>query len=174
MSPRSAVARLAASPHEAIWLARHAMLLMLLPVMIRTLPLRQLLRLLTPSDAQQPSGRGQAPDADRIVALTDALLRRISATGRGYCLKRSLALYRALRRAGVPVEFCLGVRRQPGAPASQAMLHGHAWLACGATVLYEESSHLLSVYAETYRYPSPAEPGDSKRPAYRHEHTPTR
>jgi hypothetical protein len=38
------------------------------------------------------------------------------------CLRRSLLLYRFLRRAGLPARLCIGVRRENDA------LQGHAWI----------------------------------------------
>jgi hypothetical protein len=132
MSAGSAIVRLATSPREAMWLARHLVLLTTLPALIRVMPLRR--------------------------SITDWLLGHSKGNGRTDCLKRSLALYHQLRRSGMPVELCLGVRRSSlglASHMSKLPLHGHAWLARGDTVLYEGSAKVLSVYAETYRYPPP-------------------
>jgi hypothetical protein len=158
MSAGSAIVRLATSPREAMWLARHLVLLTTLPALIRVMPLPALLRILTPTSSRRFPRLGKAPDADRIVTITDWLLGHSKGNGRTDCLKRSLALYHQLRRSGMPVELCLGVRRSSlglASHMSKLPLHGHAWLARGDTVLYEGSAKVLSVYAETYRYPPP-------------------
>lgn len=156
MSQRAAIAQLATSPREAVWLAGHVSLLAILPVLIRFMPLPVLLEWLTPSEPSKRFCIGKVPEPERIVAITDWLLGQPNESRRPSCMKRSLALYRQLRRGGQPVELCLGVRRDSAntaEPTSKAMLHGHAWLARGDEVLYEGSSKVLTVYAETYRFP---------------------
>ncbi|NIO42626.1 MAG: lasso peptide biosynthesis B2 protein, partial [Burkholderiales bacterium] len=121
-------------------------------------PLPVLLDLLTPAGSRKIPSLGRAPDSDRIVAITDWLIGHPRGVQHRNCLKRSLVLYRQLRKIGIPVEMCLGVRRSSLELAPRTFgtpLHGHAWLARGDKVLYEESSRLLSAYAETYRYPPP-------------------
>lgn len=141
-----------------MWLANHLALLFVLPLLIRLMPLPVLLGLLTPSTSRRIPRLGKAPDPERIVAITDRILGRPGERWRRGCMKRSLALYRQLRLADVPVEWCLGVKwhsvSQADDPPS-APFFGHAWLAHGETVLYEKASHVLSQYAETYRYPEP-------------------
>lgn len=60
--------------------------------------------------------------ASEVVLGVEALLRTFP-RGSGTCLTRALARAYALRRAGVPVRFVLGVRADDaGAPSA------HAWL----------------------------------------------
>ena len=82
-----------------------------LPARIRRRSLPDLLKALTP----RGPARHRLPDPARMVRLTDRLLRRRIGPLQPNCLERSLLLYRELRRAGEPVDFCLGVRRRrPG------------------------------------------------------------
>lgn len=56
------------------------------------------------------------------MARVDALLGRLPPPWRRTCLTRSVVLYHLLRRSGVPVELCIGVRRENQEFAA------HAWL----------------------------------------------
>ncbi len=155
MLPGSIVKWLATSPREAFWLTGVALRAALLPVRMRRRSLPELLEAMTP---RRPAA-SRVPEPERMVRLTDRLLRRRIGPLRPNCLERSLLLYRELRRAGEPVEFCLGVRRRrPGEReerVGQGDLHGHAWLAVGGEPVYEVSPNVAAVYRETYRHPGP-------------------
>lgn len=71
----------------------------------------------------RPAAR-RAVDVDvaaEVVVGVEGLLRTFPRGG-GTCLTRTLGRAFALRRAGIPVCFVLGVRSVDGAPV------GHAWL----------------------------------------------
>lgn len=54
--------------------------------------------------------------------------------GRAECLERSLVLYYVLRRQGVPVRYCHGVRPSP--------LTAHAWIEYGDEVINDVPEHV--------------------------------
>lgn len=66
---------------------------------------------------------------EHAVAMAAALY-----PGRAECLERSLALYYYLRRAGVAVEFRLGVQQIPFA--------AHAWVECGGDPINDVPEHV--------------------------------
>lgn len=152
MNVRAGIRRLRRCPPGHLgWLARLALLAAVLPVLIRTLPLRRLLELLTPGDTK----RRDDPDAKTIVRYVDRLLGLGVWVYRPNCLKRSLLLYHFLRRAGAPAIFCLGVRRrlEHAVDGNDAHLHGHAWISLDGRAVFEPSRRLADVYRTTFRFP---------------------
>lgn len=65
---------------------------------------------------------------DHAVAMASALY-----PGRALCLEQSLVLYYVLRRQGVPVKYCQGVRPHP--------FEAHAWVEYGDLVLNDVREH---------------------------------
>lgn len=55
----------------------------------------------------------------------DAVLGRLPPPWRRTCLTRTAVLFHLLRRSGLPVELCIGVRGNDG------KLEAHAWLERG-------------------------------------------
>jgi len=93
-------------------------------------------------------GRGHpAPDAAlddvTLARWVDRLLRRLPGPWHRTCLKRAAVLYHLLRRAGRPVELCIGVNRNRGPAKSD--LAAHAWLVrAGEPYLEAHPEHALS------------------------------
>ena len=126
--------------HLGVWLT-------LLPGLIRTLPLRSLLRWLN------PRGTGMNPrleQAEKLMRYTDALLNRLHYPNR--CLIRTLLLFRLLRRAGWPVQFCVGIRYDSALPET-GPVQGHAWLLYRGAVFLEPAGDGIGGYRTTFRYP---------------------
>ena len=76
-------------------------------------------------------------EIDRISHLVRAACRNHFC--RAECLHRSLVLYRLLRRRGVPVDLCIGVRKDNGD------FSAHAWLEYNRQVL-KESPRVQEAY----------------------------
>jgi hypothetical protein len=124
------------------------------PVALAHLGLRPLLT------HQLRSARGVAPvrdaaadealaRADRLARYADFWLRRLRAPNP--CLRRSLALFGRLRRAGLPVTFCIGIRTDaPIAPGQEVA--GHAWLELDGRAILEREPD-ITVFTVTFRYP---------------------
>jgi hypothetical protein len=102
-----------------------------------------------PLDPVPPSPAALARAA-RLARYADFWLRHLRP--RNPCLRRSLVLFPRLRRAGLPVVFCLGVRNdRPLSPDEQVT--GHAWLELGERALFEPAG--VRHYVPTFRYPAP-------------------
>jgi hypothetical protein len=99
------------------------------------------------------SVRGRATVRDRVtrerrVAIASRVsglpLFRLKLFPR-FCLRRSLALYRALALAGYPVTFCIGVHEKRG------VIRAHSWIAVDAQVVGEPDPG--AHYQKIFEYP---------------------
>jgi len=97
----------------------------LLPLLVRLLPLRALLRVMTPPARLRPY---HIIPPERIVAAVGRRLRNPRHMRRRACLRQGLTLYHFLRLAGVPAVLEFGVY-PPGADAVR--LHAHCWVSVG-------------------------------------------
>ena len=127
----------------------------------RTLARRGLPRTLAKLDARSGPRLGSRADqvaviarAQRLAFYADVWLRRLGLANP--CLRRTLVLFGWLRRAGLPVRFCLGVWAGPALSADDA-LDGHAWLELHGQPFLERSP-LLDHQVTTFRYPEDARP----------------
>ncbi|MFO1429076.1 MAG: lasso peptide biosynthesis B2 protein [Candidatus Competibacteraceae bacterium] len=75
---------------------------------------------------------------------------------RNPCLRRSLVLFKRLRRYGLPVTFYLGIHRD-GATAGGDLVRGHAWLELDGQVILEPAA-AITAQVRTFCYPPPASP----------------
>jgi hypothetical protein len=92
-------------------------------------------------------------DASTVRRLADlaALLDRRSPLG--LCLRRSLARYYFLRRAGLPVVLQFGARLRPG-DAAVRDLRGHAWLTLAGRPYFEVEENWRG-FTVMFCYPPP-------------------
>jgi hypothetical protein len=90
----------------------------------------------------------------RLALYADFWLRRLRP--RNPCLRRSLLLFGRLRRAGLPVTFCLGVRTD-GPQGTGSPIAGHAWLELDGRVILE-SPAVAERHTATFRYPAEPRP----------------
>jgi hypothetical protein len=81
---------------------------------------------LVPQRAVEPA---TVPAAERAVATAAAFY-----PGRALCLEQSLVLYYVLRRQGVAVKYCHGIRPHP--------FEAHAWIEYGGEVINDVPEHL--------------------------------
>jgi hypothetical protein len=122
------------------WRLRAAALVLLVPPLLYVVSFARLVTWL--------EGRGHPnPDAaldDAMLARwVDRLLRRLPGPWHRTCLKRAAVLYHLLRRAGRPVELCIGVNR--GGATGKADFAAHAWLVrAGEPYLEAHPEHALS------------------------------
>ena len=122
------------------WRLRATALVLLVPPLVYLVSFARL--------ATWLEGRGgQAPDATlddvTLARWVDRLLRRLPGPWHRTCLKRAAVLYHLLRRAGRPVELCIGVNRksEPG----EGNIAAHAWLVnAGQPYLETHPEHALS------------------------------
>jgi hypothetical protein len=107
----------------------------LLPFGMRALSLTALFRTITPR-----AGRVTRARAGQALARSERLARCLGA--HDTCLYRAIARWVALRSAGLPAEFVMGVRQDdPGA--------GHAWVEIGGAPVGEDPDPRLVV---TFRF----------------------
>lgn len=92
-------------------------------------------------------------DLDQVVWIVDGVMRRL--LKRDYCMKRSLILFRLLRRWGHDVRVIFGVRKHAGD------LKGHAWVEIEGTP-FREKDDPRERFHVTYAYPGD-EPGKKVR-----------
>ena len=109
-----------------------------LPTALRALPLPVVLRFLSPRSRMATTTR-----ALRAVARSERVARRIRVADT--CLYRSMVRFAALRSAGAPAEFVMGLRRE--APET-----GHAWVELDGAPVGEPADERL---VETFRFPVP-------------------
>ncbi len=111
-----------------LWYCRVAVAALLIPPLLRVISMERLVgslgrraRLKRPSQSQQ----------EAIAAAVDSLLNRLPAPWQRTCLTRSTVLYHLLRRSGVEIDLCLGVK-----PDMDGM-RAHAWLEYGGELYLE-------------------------------------
>ncbi|MDF0644702.1 MAG: lasso peptide biosynthesis B2 protein [Nitrospira sp.] len=94
------------------------------------------------------------------IYYVDRWLERFPYNTKGNCFPRALALYWLTRRAGRPVRFCCGIRREG------SNLDGHAWLTLDQEPFHELSEQWRQ-YTVTFSYPELAAGQDEtkKRPS---------
>jgi Transglutaminase-like superfamily len=118
------------SPQEWRLLLEAGRLAVFMEAALRTVPFDALLVRLAAADARAPIVEGFLP-ATRLAACEQAvgrvyrLLRPLTRT----CLKESLVLLRMLRKRGVKVRLCIGVRKEGD------RLAAHAWIEQDGTPL---------------------------------------
>lgn len=127
----------------------------LLPIMVRFLSIPTLLKTLTPGGNKF----GQNLDVDslieKIVKYTDYILRVNLLVYKNTCLKRSLVLYHFLRKYGIEVHICLGVKKgnSLGEVDSEKILQGHAWLTYDGNIFLEKNSLTAHTFKTTFCFP---------------------
>jgi len=109
------------------------------------LSLPRLLSLLDPSHPPEPASA--FGPLRHQVWLVDRLFNRRWGFRRQSCLRRSLVLFRSLRRAGYPVTIVFGVS------LTDHVLEGHAWLELDQHPIAEPSGK-VNRYRAIYHYPA--------------------
>jgi hypothetical protein len=111
------------------------------PIAVRTVSLPQLLQR---AALRHDERAVDLDDAIAVILSFEAGLRRVPRAS-GTCLTRSLWRTIALRRAGIAVDFVLGVRTDAaGRP------EGHAWLELGGQPLLERRPAELVHFARAW------------------------
>lgn len=102
-----------------LWSLRIVSACLTIPPALQLVPLDRLAgRLGRPRTLKRPSAEQQ----EMIMRRVDGLLGRLPRPWRRTCLTRTAVLYHLLRRSGIPVELCIGVR------ASNGKVEAHAWM----------------------------------------------
>lgn len=131
-------------------------LITILPFLIRFLSISKLMEFLTPRDLKVYKNEHSEKTKDKVVKFTDYILRLNIWIYKTTCLKRSLILYHFLRKAGINVHICFGVRfndeKLPDREA-QKKLEGHAWLLYNGDIFLEGNTEMTKTYKVTYCFP---------------------
>ena len=141
---------------EEIWLfTRIFLLVTVLPPMVRLLSLPRLMKVLTPPDTKIHKNLDIERSKDKIVKFTDYILNHNFWIYSRTCLTRSLVLYHFLRRFGINVYVCFGVRYNEDSSDKQEKkkLVGHAWLLYKGNIFLEKKVDITSTYRITYCFP---------------------
>jgi hypothetical protein len=130
-------------------------LITLLPVLVKYQSIPALLKTLTPGGNN--SGQNQDVDflIEKIVKYTDYILGYNWLFYKNTCLKRSLVLYHFLRKHGIEVHICLGVKKGEslGEVDSEKILQGHAWLTYDGNIFLEKNSLGAHTFKTTFCFP---------------------
>lgn len=131
------------SPSDVLLFWEVFYLALTLPSKIKQYSLDELLEKITPSKRRvSPAYRTR-----RIVVFVNWWLGRNFWEFRPTCLKRSLLLFRLLRREGIPVKIHYGIAKNGG------KVEGHSWLTLGNEPFLEDGL-TADKYKETFVYPS--------------------
>ncbi len=126
----------------------------MLPLLVRVLPLKVLLRLMTPPARLRPY---RTVPPDRIAAIVARRLRNPRNMRRRACLRRGLTLYHFLRLAGVPAAIHFGVYPPDADPRR---LHAHCWVTVDGVALTEPPGQPSAVL---FTHGGPAGEGDAEK-----------
>ncbi|MGH7548610.1 MAG: lasso peptide biosynthesis B2 protein [Gemmatimonadales bacterium] len=110
-------------------------------------------RLVSRGEPDAAPAEADGLDDTSLARWVDGLLRRLRGPWRHTCLKRAAVLYHLLRRAGRPVELCIGVRRNGG-----GALAAHAWLVRDGIPYLEREPVAAQAHTVIARFPERATP----------------
>jgi hypothetical protein len=127
------------------------LLITILPFLIKLLSIPNLMKILTPRDLRVYKNLDSEKTKDKVVKFTDYILSRNLWMYRTTCLKRSLVLYHFLRKLGMDIHICFGVRFPDG--VSREKLEGHAWLLHKGDIFLERDIEMAKAYKLTYCFP---------------------
>ena len=141
---------------EDIWLFSQIFFLVTtLPVMLRLFSLPRLMKLFTPRVLKVYESSDIEELKYKVVKFTDYVLSRKYLKCKNTCLRRSLVLYYFLRKLGINVTICFGVRYGDKLPGREARkkLKGHAWLLHKGEIFLEKNIEETKTYKMTYSFP---------------------
>jgi len=131
------------------------LLITILPVLVKLMTVPRLMKILTPQKSKLNGTRDVDNIRDKIEKYTLYILSRDFWIYKNICLKRSLVLYHFLRKYGMYVTVCFGVRfknERPGGTEERKM-EGHAWLLRNGAFFLEKNAEETKTYKMTYCYP---------------------
>jgi len=131
------------------------LLITILPVLVKLMTVPQLMKILTPKKSKLNRKCDLDEIRDKIEKYTLYILSRDFWIYKNICLKRSLILYHFLRKYGMYVTVCFGVRyknEQSGIVEVKKM-EGHAWLLYNGDIFLEKNVEETKTYKMTYCYP---------------------
>lgn len=143
------------SVEEVILFFRILLLITILPLLTRFLSVPKLMKVITPRDLKtlKIKNLDQETRIEKLVKFTNYVLSFNLWIYKNTCLKRSLVLYHSLRRSGINVRICFGVRYKNCLPDTKKKLEGHAWLLYNGDIFLESNTEITKTYKVTYCFP---------------------
>jgi len=143
---------------EEIWLFTQIFLLVtVLPFLLKCFSLPRVMKMLAPGDLKVYKDLEKSKN--QVVKFTDYILKHNLWIDKNTCLKRSLVLYHFLRKLGINVHICFGVRYNERLSDREAKkkLEGHAWLLYHGDIFLERNAEVTKTYTMTYCFPDKIE-----------------
>jgi len=130
-------------------------LITLLPIIVKYLSIPTLLKTLTPGAKKFGINLNVEFLIEKVVKYTDYILGYNWLVYKNTCLKRSLVLYHFLRKYGIEVHICLGVKKGESLREvdSEKILQGHAWLTYDGNIFLEKNSLGTHNFKTTFCFP---------------------
>ncbi len=130
-------------------------LITILPLLIRLLTIPRLMKVLTSKELKVFKNPNLEESRNKILKYTDYILSRNLWIYKSTCLKRSFVLYHFLRKLGINVHICFGIRYNDELPDREAekKLEGHAWLIYNGDIFLEKNADETKTYKMTYCFP---------------------
>ena len=137
--------KLVLNPGESFLIARMALWVSILSLLVKLRPLPRALELVA---ARSKGSSNEPPEetTQRLARAIDMLLRADLLVFKPVCWKRAAVLHRYLALNGITSRIVFGVRKGP-----QGEIDGHAWLESGGEPILEEKA---PNYKVTYAFPS--------------------
>ena len=131
------------------------LLITILPLLVKLMTVPKLMKILTPKKSKLNRKCDLDEIRDKIEKYTLYVLSRDVWIYKNICLKRSLILYHFLRKYGMHVSICFGVRfnKELSLGAEEKKMEGHAWLLYKGDILLEKNVEETNTYKMTYCYP---------------------
>ncbi|MGQ3685925.1 MAG: lasso peptide biosynthesis B2 protein [Candidatus Loosdrechtia sp.] len=145
---------------EEIWLFTQIFFsIIVLPIMLRLFTIPRLMRMLTPRNMKVYQDLEPKKLKTKAVKFTDYILSRNFLMSKNTCLKRSIVLYHFLRKLGIDVHICFGVRynERLSDRETKKRLEGHAWLLYHGNIFLERNVEITKIYTLTYCFPEKME-----------------
>lgn len=131
------------------------LLITILPLLVKLMTVPDLMKNLTPKKSKLINRSECYKIADKIEKYTLYILSRDFWIYKNICLKRSLVLYHFLRKYGMCVTVCFGVRykNERSGNVEVKKMEGHAWLIYNGDIFLEKNVEEITTYRMTYCYP---------------------
>lgn len=129
--------------------------LLFISILLKIVSLKRLFVIMSYLSAKRNHSYYSNHKKDLTVHYTDMILRRGYWNKANRCLKRTLVLFHFLRKSGMDVHICFGVRYKEEKPAAEEKkkLEGHAWLLYRGEPFLENDREAIKTYTNTLRFP---------------------
>jgi hypothetical protein len=131
------------------------LLITLLPLIVKHMTVSGMMKILTPKYSKRNNKYDSEHQRRRIETYTAYILSINFWMYKDICLKRSLVLYHFLRKSGLNVHVCFGVRYEEDLKDKGKLnkFEGHAWLLYNGHFFLERNPEETRTYTMTYCHP---------------------